>query len=174
MSNLLRRLAVSSFAIAVVAQLGCATYTAVKMPGPVADESIALGEHRSDVERILNASSSNSYQDGDGATAIYRYKDGPPQAAKGRVVLYIAGDVFTVFLSELIFWPIEAYASGRTDRVATASYDHDNVLLRWAVDRPNGERLISLGDPPSPAPPVSNGPASDSSPPKPAYSKTAR
>jgi hypothetical protein len=161
--------------IAIPVQVGCATYTAVKIPGPVADESIELGQHRSDVELTLKGATSSEYREGDGTTAIYRYKDGPPQASKGRVVLYIAGDVFTVFLSELIFWPIEAYASGRTDRVAAASYDAENNLVSWAVDRPGGERLISLGSPPPPTPPVASGSsAGASSVEKSGYRKTAR
>lgn len=137
---------------------GCATYTAVKIPGPVADESIQLGQHRSEVEATLRAPIMNEYKDGGITTARYQYKDGPHQASKGRVVLYIAGDVFTAFLSELIFWPIEAYASKQTDRIATAQYDSDNKLVGFAVDRSTNERLIALGTPlPGPAPRSSDG-----------------
>jgi hypothetical protein len=154
-------------------QVGCATYTAVRIPGPVPDERVALGAHRSDVEVLLKAPPANEYKEGDGTIARYQYKDGPHQASKGRVVLYIAGDVFTLFLSELIFWPIEAYASKQTERIATAHYDGANQLESWAVDRPGGERLISLGDPAPPA--VASKPAqSDTSPHKAGYSKTAR
>lgn len=127
--------------------LGCATYTAVKIPGPVADETVALGAHRRDVEGALGTSPESEYRDGDGITARYRYQDGPPEASKGRVVLYLAGDVFTLFLSELVFWPIEAYASRQTERVATARYDAGNELVAWSVDRSSGERLVSLGIP---------------------------
>jgi hypothetical protein len=128
-------------------QIGCATVTAVKIPGPVADETIALGTHRKDVEVVLKSTPVNEYHDGDGTTARYQYKNGPHQASKGRVILYIAGDVFTLFLSELIFWPIEAYASGRTDRIGTAHYDASNLLENWTIDRPGGERLFSEGEP---------------------------
>ena len=49
--------------------LGCATYTAVKIPGPVADETVALGSHRRDVEGALGTSPESEYRDGDGITA---------------------------------------------------------------------------------------------------------
>jgi len=133
---------------------GCATYVAVKIPGPVDDDKIAIGEHRSAVELALRAPIVNEYHDAIGTTARYQYKNGPHEASKGRVVLYIAADVFTAFLSELIFWPIEAYASKQTERIATAQYDNDNKLVGFAVDRQGGERLITLGAPlPGPPPP---------------------
>lgn len=131
---------------ALSAGSGCATYTAVKIPGPVRDETIALGVHRKDVEVVLQSAPVNEYHDGGGTTARYQYKDGPHEASKGRVVLYIAGDVFTLFLSELVFWPIEAYASKQTQRIATAHYDESNMLVGWSIDRPGGERLVTLGD----------------------------
>lgn len=145
------RISICLFASALMtAPSGCATYTAVRIPGPVADETIGIGSHRSDVEVVLKRSPTDVYREGDGTIARYQYQDGPPEASKGRVILYLAGDVFTLFLSELIFWPIEAYASGQTQRIATAHYDPDNVLVAWSVDRGNGERLIGLGVP-SPA-----------------------
>jgi hypothetical protein len=152
-------------------QLGCATYTAVKIPGPKSDEKIALGMHRTDVEVLLECGPANEYSDGSNTTARYEYKDGPHEASKGRVVLYLAGDFFTAFLSELIFWPIEAYASKQTERVATAHYDDSNLLVGFSVDRPGGERLVSLGDVgPAPAPP----PAAAAASPKRRLTKTAR
>lgn len=153
--------------------VGCATYTAVKIPGPVDDEKIAIGEHRSQVEVILRAPIVNEYHDADGTTARYQYKDGPHQASKGRVVLYIAGDVFTAFLSELIFWPIEAYASKQTERVATAQYDNENVLTGFAVDRPGGERLMTLGTP-LPGPPPTEFDASTKSSESPPVTKSRK
>jgi len=87
----------------------------------------------------------------------FDYGNGPHQASKGRIVLYIAGDIFTLFLSELIFWPIELYAKGRTERVATAYFDQTNHLRMWTVARPGGEILIREGQLPTPAPEVMPG-----------------
>ena len=57
----------------------------------------------------------------------------------------MAGDVFTLFLSELIFWPIEAYAKSRTKRIGTAYYGSSNRILSWSVSRPGGEELFAIG-----------------------------
>jgi len=133
------------FSLAIVSQIGCATYYASKMPGPKNDEAIRIGMSRSEVETLLAVGAASQYQDRDGVTVRYDYGDGPHEASKARVVLYIAGDVFTAFLSELVFWPIEAYATNRTKRVGTAHFDRDNRLSTWRVTRPSGELLASLG-----------------------------
>jgi len=111
--------------------------------------------HRRNVEDLLKTGPVSEYKETDGSTVRYEYKDGPHQASKGRVVLYIAGDVFTAFLSELIFWPIEAYASKQTNRVATAHYDSENNLGSWTIARPGGETLVTL------EPSVAAGPPSE-------------
>lgn len=120
----------------------------MKIPGPVPDESISLGTHRSEVEVALRAAPANEYSEAWGSTVIYKFKDGPPQASKARVVIYIAGDVLLLFLSELVFWPIEVYASNRTERIATAHYDTNNDLVGFNVNRKGGELLIALGEKP--------------------------
>ena len=64
--------------------------------------------------------------------------------------MYVAGDVFTVFLSELIFWPIELYADKQIRRVGTAQYDHENLLVGWEVSRAGGEVLARQSSPSGP------------------------
>ena len=54
-----------------------------------------------------------------------------------------AGDVFTFFLSEIVFWPIELYATERIQRVGIAEYDEENVLVAWTIQRPSGETLAA-------------------------------
>lgn len=139
------RLAV--FAVACIftaTQSGCAAVTALKMPGPVADEDVRRGMSRSQVETLIGgASPSSEYQQGDIRVAKYDYSDGPPGASKIRVLPYFAGDFFTLFLSEVIFWPIESHAKDRIKRVGTAHYDANGVLEEWQVSRTDGEVLIS-------------------------------
>lgn len=145
-------------------QVGCATVTAVRIPGPVPDDLIELGDYRADVEIALQTSVQNEYAEATGTTVRYLYKSGPHQGSKARVILYIAGDIFTLFLTEFIFWPIEAYASNQTTRVATAHYDQNNVLIGFFVNRGAGDRqqLIALGKHPEPltevVPPVVSAP----------------
>ncbi len=126
-------------------QAGCATYTAIKMPGPTGDENVDVGMHRSDVEGVLGVGPASEYESDGLHTVRYEYSDGPSQWSKLRSVVYVGADVFTLFLSELIFWPTELYATDRIKRVATAEYDDENELVEWKVQRRGGETLEHKG-----------------------------
>ncbi|MDJ0870080.1 MAG: hypothetical protein QNK03_28590 [Myxococcota bacterium] len=129
----------------LAAQTGCATYTAIKMPGPTGDENVDVGMHRSDVEGVLGVGPTSEYENEGLQTVRYEYSDGPTQWSKLRSVLYVGADVFTLFLSELIFFPTELYATDRIKRVATAEYDDENELVEWKVQRRGGETLEHKG-----------------------------
>ena len=128
-------------------QAGCASVVAMGMPGPVADEEVEVGMHRSEVEALLGTAPSSTYQEGALTKTRYEYSDGPPQWTKARTLLYVAGDFFTLFLSEIIFWPIEVYAEGRIARIGTADYDDGNRLRGFVVTRADGERVLPEEDP---------------------------
>jgi len=127
---------------ALSTQVGCATHAAVTMPGPVADQDVRSGMPRGEVESLLGVGPTSHYEEEEVDVVRYEYSDGPPGGSKVRIVPYLAADVFTLFLSEIIFWPIEVYAKGRIKRVGTAHYDEQNVLVEWQVARPNGEALV--------------------------------
>ncbi len=123
---------------------GCASWVAVTMPGPASDDFVSVDMSRSEVEGLLGESPRSMFSQGGMTEARYEYSDGPPSWAKGRAILYIAADAFTLFLSELIFWPIELYAKDRIKRVAVAQYSTDNRLAAWSVRREaNRETLVA-------------------------------
>lgn len=132
----------------LLGNLGCAAYVALKMPGPADDEQVELGMNRRDVDSVLNVVPASTYDQNGSTIATYQYADGPHPASKTRALVYVAGDIFLVFLTELIFWPIELYAETRIKRVATATYDTENSLTEFTVARTDGEVLIQLpGEP---------------------------
>jgi len=45
--------AVIAVALCFALNLGCATIVAMQIPGPVEDQTVSLGAHRSEVESIL-------------------------------------------------------------------------------------------------------------------------
>jgi hypothetical protein len=51
---------------------------------------------------------------------------GTDVASKSRILLYIAGDVFTIGISELVFWPLELALLDGTEGRAVATYGSDN------------------------------------------------
>lgn len=121
---------------------GCASVAAMNMPGPTNDEAVKVGMHRSEVEGYLGVGPASEYDDEDKVVTRYEYSDGPSGASKVRVLVYVAADIFTVFLSELIFWPIESYATEQVERVATAHFAK-NTLVAWNIARGDGEQLSS-------------------------------
>ena len=141
---------ISAFLICALAleQTACAAYTALTIPGEVPDESVAVGMQRAKVEELLGEHETFSeFTDPTGETVKYKYIDGVHQASKARIVIYIAGDIFLLFLPELIFWPIELYAKQEMQRLGTAYYDHGNAILYWTVSRyySQGEVLFAVG-----------------------------
>ena len=128
----------------VISAAGCATSVALRMDGPTADEEVQVDMQRSEVERVLNESPTSMFQN-QGLTEVrYEYSDGPSPETKLRTVLYVGADVFTLFLSELIFWPIELTSEERIKRVALAEYTPDNRLIGWQIKRDsNGETIAS-------------------------------
>src|SRR5262245_34956431 len=137
-THLLRCISTSLIFATAMGHQGCATYTAVTIPGDVPDDRVQVGMHRAEVEGLVGGTKTSEFTDVTGTTVQYAYIDGVHQASKARVIIYLAGDFFTLFLSELVFWPIEAYAKNQMKRLGTAYYDTTNRILDWVVSRPGG------------------------------------
>ena len=118
----------------------------MNQPAPTHDELVETGMHRAEVEQILRTGGA-AYQEPDGHTRVrYQYSDGAHQGSKVRIILYIAADIFTLFLSELIFWPIELVVKQDAERTGEAEYGETNRLdhLRVVKSR-NRKEVINIG-----------------------------
>ena len=87
---------------------GCSVYQAVYAPTPIEYKQVKLGATRTEARSYLGFPKMTD-QKNNQKTDSFEFIDGYNAASKVRIVLYLAGDIFTVGLSELIFWPIEAY-----------------------------------------------------------------
>ena len=129
---------------------GCASVMAFSTAPPAKHHRIEIGMHRDRVEGLLEASrlTSVSYL-AEGRTG-YEYSDGPNPVWKVRGVLYLAADVVTLFLSELILWPIEILVRGSAERSGTAYYDDMGRLLYFQSVRGRASReVMSVGEVPA-------------------------
>ena len=128
------------FAAFSLATSGCAAIQAVRTPGPTPERNIEAGMHRTEVEAILRTGAS-AYRDPDGTIrARYEYVDGPHQATKIRAVVWLAADVFTLFLSEILLWPIEMVVASDAERSADAVFDANNRILQFRAYKTRSRR----------------------------------
>jgi hypothetical protein len=69
-------------------------------------------------------------------TEVYRYTDGGPKnhgASKTfRVLAYTAGDLFTLWLDQVVWIPLEKFGFAGTDHVVTVDYKKD-ATDRWCA-----------------------------------------
>lgn len=122
-----RRLVLSCLAIGVGVLMltGCAQYAAMNQPKPFKPTATVVGAERGAVTAELG-SPIVSTERGDSLKETYKYADGgsknKPASKTARVVVYSAGDVFTLFLDQLVTWPVETYAFAGTSHVVTVNY----------------------------------------------------
>ena len=104
---------------------GCAQVMALKQPKPFAPCALASGAKRTDIVGELGQPVSSEDR-GHSLTDTYKYVDGGKKNCGGsktaRVVLYTAGDLFTCWLDQLIWMPVEKFAYAGIDHAVTVDY----------------------------------------------------
>lgn len=115
----------------------CAAYQAVKQPGPADLSGIGIGTSRQVlVTKLGPPKMIDTLQDGT-KQDMFEFQSGMHQASKARAILYVAGDVFTLGLSELIFWPLELTVMDSATCTALATYDNQYNVKSWSVTDKN-------------------------------------
>jgi hypothetical protein len=104
---------------------GCAQYTAMNQPKPFKPTATVVGADRATVACELGAPLYRAERTNK-LTETYKYFSGSswnhPAGKTTRVVIYTAGDVFTLFLDQLLTWPFEAYTFAGTEHIVTVQY----------------------------------------------------
>lgn len=106
---------------------GCSIYSAAHAPGPVNYREIRVGNDRSDVITKfgvprMSETSSEDRKD------YFEFTDGYHQAWKGRILVYLAGDIFSFGLAEILFWPTEEFGLQGSEGRAFIVYNLDNKV----------------------------------------------
>lgn len=124
---------------------GCSIYKAATAPLPVAVERVRVGSNRAEVVSVLGTPKLSDVLDGQ-RTDMFEFTSGYHEASKSRILLYVAGDVFTIGLAELIFWPIElAFLDGTHGRAVT-TYGPDNIVRTVNITKKDGTPWASEGE----------------------------
>lgn len=125
---------VLAFALALP---GCSIYKAATAPPPIALENVKSGASRITIVGTLGVPKMSETQ-GDSKIDVYEFVSGSHQATKARIALYIAGDLFTSFLTELVFWPLELGLGQGTHGRAVVTYGMDDIAQSVLLAKADG------------------------------------
>lgn len=118
-------------ALALVSTLcGCSIYEAAHAPTPVDYQQIKVGSTRDEAIKILGFPKITQ-QKGQNSVDLFEFTDGNSSASKSRIILYLAGDVFTAGLAELIFWPMESNLLDGKQCRGEVTYGANNRILGY-------------------------------------------
>src|SRR5262245_34895432 len=122
---------------------GCSIYRAATAPSPVETGMLRPGMPRTHVMSVLGSPRSSDVVNGE-RTEMYEYVNGSVGASKLRILPYLAGDLLTFGIAELVFWPAElAWGQGSEER-AVASYDRDDRVRQIRITKRDGTLLADI------------------------------
>jgi len=132
-----RLIAIAS--VVLTFQTGCSAVMVIRQPEPLDRSGLVEGAERARIVGVLGRPiATEEDTDRDRITDTYAYTDGGKAntfgGKAGRLVLYVAGDVFTIFLAELIWIPAEMLLDG-TDYSAVIDYTRRPSDNRWTASR---------------------------------------
>jgi len=127
---------VLSLAVIAVVASGCAQVMVVRQPSPFSPTTLEVGERRSVISGEIGPPVATETGE-NRLTDTYNYVDGGPKnhwASKiARVLMYTAGDFFTLFLTQVVWLPMESMGfKGTTHSVVV---DYENGGDYWRAEK---------------------------------------
>lgn len=116
----------------------CSVYKAATQPPPADLDGLGIGSARSEVVMRLGAPKFSDNDPQGHKQDMYEFESGLHPASKSRVILYLAADVFTLTLAELILWPMEMTVLERAKCTAHVTYDESQKVQVWKVSQKDG------------------------------------
>lgn len=124
--------------VVLLTQPACSVYKASTQPGPADLNGLGIGSRRTEVITRLGAPKFSDTDQEGRKQDTFEFQSGLHQGSKARVVLYLAADVFTLTLAELILWPIEMTVMESASCVANVTYDESRKVETWIVSQKDG------------------------------------
>lgn len=122
-------------AVLIIIAPGCSIYKASTAPPPVPVEKVTIGVPRQDVLSVFG-SPKNVDTSSNERSEMYEFVDGNHGASKLRILVYIGGDLVTLGLAELIFWPMElTLLQGAEGRAVVTYTPEDRVKTLLVTDK---------------------------------------
>ncbi len=123
---------------------GCSIYEASNAPPSIDYKKVHVDVSRAETISILGLPKLTDNKENQ-KTDTFEFLDGIHGASKARIILYLAGDLFTAGLSELIFWPIELNAFDGKQCRATVGYNANDRVISYDILDSDGEHLWTSG-----------------------------
>jgi len=127
-----------SLVLVILAHSSCSVYKASTQPGPADLAGLGIGSSRGEVITRLGAPKFSDTDPQGRKQDTFEFESGFHQASKARVILYLAADVFTLTLAELILWPMELTVMERAKCLAFVTYDQSQKVEIWNVTQKDG------------------------------------
>lgn len=119
---------------------GCSIYEASNAPPSIDYKKVHVDVSRAETISILGLPKLTDNKENQ-KTDTFEFLDGIHGASKARIILYLAGDLFTAGLSELIFWPIELNAFDGKQCRATVGYNANDRVISYDILDSDGTHL---------------------------------
>lgn len=127
-----------SMMLVLLAGPGCSVYKASTQPGPADLTGLGIGSRRAEVISRLGAPKFSDSDPEGRKQDTFEFESGLHQASKARIILYLAADVVTLTLAEIILWPMELTVMERAKCIAFATYDPKHLVEVWNVTQKDG------------------------------------
>ena len=119
-------------------QSACSISKAANQPPPADLLGLGVGSPRQEViQRLGTPTFTDTNAEGKKQDS-FEFQSGMHGASKARIILYVAGDLITLGLAELIFWPLELTLMKSATCNAFATYDASQKVEVWSVKQKDG------------------------------------
>ena len=122
----------------MLTQSACSVYKVLTQPPPADLAGIGPGTARQEIIMKLGAPKFTDSDSQGKKQDTFEFQSGMHGATKLRAILYLAADVFTLTLAELILWPMELTLMERATCTGLATYDQDQKVETWKVGQTSG------------------------------------
>lgn len=119
-------------------QPACSVYKAATQPPPADLAGIGVGTTRGQLISRLGAPKFSD-TDSEGQTQdTFEFDSGFHSGSKVRVIPYLAADIITLGLAEIILWPLELTVMEKAKCLGLATYDQNKQVSDWSVTQKDG------------------------------------
>lgn len=122
----------------MIAESACSVYKAATQPPPADLQGVGIGTPRQELIQRLGAPKFSDTDAQGRKQDSFEFQSGMHGASKARIILYLAADVFTLTLAEIILWPMELTVMERATCNGFATYDQSQKVEMWKVSKKDG------------------------------------